>query len=112
LRITHREIPLVLLHRGDQHFGRQFEELRVESSRQRDRPFDQTRDLVEQRVRRDQRVAALQNAAPLRLTPVPVERLDRSLQAMQLDSPQQQALRARIAPAPAAAVAADKARTT
>ena len=52
---------------------------------------------------RDQRVAALQNAAPLRLKPVPVERLDRSLQAMQLDAPQQQALRARIAPAPAAA---------
>ena len=50
LCIAHREIPLVLLHRGDQHFGRQFEELRVESSRQRDRPFDQARDLVEQRV--------------------------------------------------------------
>ncbi len=40
----------MLLHRGDQDFGRQLEELRVEASRQRDRPFDQARDFVEQRV--------------------------------------------------------------
>ena len=49
LCVAHREVALVLLHRRDRHLGRQLEELRVEAAGERHRPFDQGRDLVEQR---------------------------------------------------------------
>jgi hypothetical protein len=43
-----REIALVRAHRRRQHLGRQFHERIVDAADMRDRPFDETRDLVEQ----------------------------------------------------------------
>ena len=48
--VPHREIALVVLHRGDRHFRRQLEELRIETPRERHRPLDQAGHFVEQRV--------------------------------------------------------------
>ena len=56
-RAFHREIPLVMLQRGDQHLARQFEETRLETAGERTGPFDQRGDFVEQRLV-DQRRAA------------------------------------------------------
>ncbi len=50
LRVPHREIALVILHRRDRNVFRQLEEARLELPRERDRPFDQGGDLVEQPI--------------------------------------------------------------
>ena len=53
--VGEREVLLVLLHRQDQALLRHREEGRVERAGVDDRPFDQRRHLVEQRVGRDRR---------------------------------------------------------
>ena len=66
-RVGEREVFLVLLHRQDQALLRHREERRIEAARVDDRPLDQRRDLVEQRVGRDQRRAVrLRRRAPAR----------------------------------------------
>ena len=60
--VLHREIPLVMLQRGDQHFARQIEETRFETARERARPFHQRGDFIEQCLV-EQRLAAERLAA-------------------------------------------------
>ena len=56
--VGEREVLLVLLHRQDQALLRHGEERGIEGARVDGRPLDQRRDLVEQRVRGDQRRGA------------------------------------------------------
>ncbi len=73
VRIEHRHELLVRLHRHDQRLGRHLEEGLIERACDRDRPFGQVRDLVEQRIgqarrqsgRRDARDLAAHARAPL-----------------------------------------------
>ena len=50
LRVAHREIALMILHRRDRNVFRQLEEARLELPGEPDRPFDQGGDLVEEPI--------------------------------------------------------------
>ncbi len=56
--VGEREVPLVQLHREDEAFLRDVQERGVERAGVDDRPFDQRRDFVQQRIRHDRRGVA------------------------------------------------------